>query len=65
MDSNSSSFTESFAKILYGGINPNIPGHGGEVCAKYLDRKLMVLDTAIGKLWTQLIVTTKPSWVMN
>ena len=39
MDSNSSSFTESFAKILYGGINPNIPGHGGEVCAKYLDSR--------------------------
>ncbi|XP_011409793.2 PREDICTED: transmembrane protein 164-like [Amphimedon queenslandica] len=32
---------------LYGGIRSDIPGHGGEECTNYLDRKLMLLDTGI------------------
>lgn len=33
---------------LYGGIRSDVPGHGGEECTNYLDRKLMLLDTGIG-----------------
>lgn len=35
-------------KALYGGIRNDVPGHGGDECANYLDRNLMYLDTGIG-----------------
>ena len=33
--------------VLYGGIRPDIPGHGGEECAAYLSRSKMVFETAL------------------
>ena len=33
--------------VLYGGINPDIPGHGGKECAAYLPKQTMLLETAI------------------
>lgn len=38
---------EQLADVLYGGIDPNIPGHGGPVCAAYLPPRLMILETLI------------------
>ena len=38
---------EQLADVLYGGIDPNIPGHGGPVCAAYLPPSRMVLETVI------------------
>lgn len=31
--------------VLYGGIRPDIPGHGGEQCAAYLSKQTMVFET--------------------
>lgn len=45
---NTSALASALGEVLYGGINPDIPGHGGRECVMYLDRRLMVLDTAIG-----------------
>ena len=47
MDS-SESLVSVIKDLLYGGIDPTIPGHGGEECTNFLDRKLMIMDTAIG-----------------
>ena len=33
--------------VLYGGIRPEIPGHGGAECASYLSKSSMVLETLI------------------
>ena len=38
---------ESIGQVLYGGINPSIPGHGGEKCVAYLSRPLMIVDTSL------------------
>ena len=38
---------EELADVLYGGIKPDIPGHGGEECASYLPKSTMLLETAI------------------
>ena len=46
---NTSELYVTVGKVLYGGIDPNIPGHGGSECVNYLDRRVMVLDTAVGK----------------
>lgn len=35
------------ADVLYGGIDPSIPGHGGPACAAYLPPSRMLLETAI------------------
>lgn len=40
---------QDFQGALYGGIRPDVPGHGGEECTNYLDRRLMLLDTGIGE----------------
>ena len=45
----SESFSTAIGNVLYGGIDPSIPGHGGEECTKYLDRNVMILDTSIGE----------------
>ena len=37
----------SLGQVLYGGINPSIPGHGGADCVAYLSRPLMVVDTSL------------------
>jgi len=42
-----SSFWQQLADVMYGGINPDIPGHGGEECANFLPRRTMVLDTLL------------------
>ena len=36
--------------VIYGGINPDIPGHGGKECAAYLTKETMLLETAISTL---------------
>jgi hypothetical protein len=33
--------------VLYGGIRPEIPGHGGEECARYLTPKQLVGETLL------------------
>ncbi len=33
--------------VLYGGIRPDIPGHGGEVCASYLSKTTMIFETLL------------------
>ena len=33
--------------VLYGGIRPDIPGHGGAECAAYLDTRTMILETLL------------------
>ena len=33
--------------VLYGGIRPDIPGHGGEECAKYLSKNTMLFETLL------------------
>ena len=33
--------------VLYGGIRPDVPGHGGEVCANYLSSRTMILETLL------------------
>ena len=33
--------------VLYGGIRPEIPGHGGEVCARYLTPRQLVGETLV------------------
>lgn len=48
MDSSESRLVSVIKNVLYGGIDPSIPGHGGEECTNYLDRKLMIIDTLIG-----------------
>ena len=49
METNTSELYATLTRVLYGGIDPSIPGHGGKECTAYLDRKLMVLDTTIGE----------------
>ena len=45
---------EALGDVLYGGIRPDIPGHGGEVCAGFLTPKWMVFETLIS---TAMMVT--------
>lgn len=49
--------SKTLGEVLYGGIDSNIPGHGGEECTNYLDRNLMVLDTSIGERHFQSNIT--------
>ena len=42
-----SSLWRELADVLYGGINPDIPGHGGEECANYLPRRTMIFETLL------------------
>ena len=32
--------------VLFGGIRPDIPGHGGEACANFLSTRTLALETA-------------------
>lgn len=41
------SFLEQLGEVLYGGIQPDIPGHGGEECAAYLTKKTMIFETLL------------------
>lgn len=45
---------EELADILYGGIRPEIPGHGGKECAGFLSPSWMVLETLLS---TAMMVT--------
>ena len=38
---------EEIKDVLFGGIRPEIPGHGGEECANFLPPKTMVLETLL------------------
>jgi hypothetical protein len=40
----------NFRTALYGGIRPDVPGHGGEECAAYLPTNMKLLDTGIAVL---------------
>lgn len=48
------SWIEDVKDVLSGGIDPNIPGHGGEECANYLPRKTMLLETLLS---TAIMIT--------
>ena len=45
---------EQLGEVLYGGIKPEIPGHGGEECAAYLSRGTMIFETLLST--TMMIV---------
>lgn len=45
---------EAVGDVLYGGIRPDIPGHGGEVCAGFLTPKWMVFETLLS---TMMMIT--------
>ena len=38
---------EYLSDVLYGGVNPNIPGHGGPECAAFLSSKNKIFDTVV------------------
>lgn len=38
---------EQLGEVLYGGIKPEIPGHGGEECASYLSKSTMIFETLL------------------
>ncbi len=38
---------EDIKEALFGGIDPNIPGHGGAECATYLTPKTMLMETML------------------
>ncbi len=42
-----SSWWDELGGVLYGGIRPEIPGHGGEECARYLSPRQMIVETLI------------------
>lgn len=46
MASNDSLF-QQLGDVLYGGIKPEIPGHGGEECAAYLSKRTMIFETLL------------------
>lgn len=46
MNSNESLF-QQLGDVLYGGIKPDIPGHGGEECASYLSKETMIFETLL------------------
>ena len=41
---------EQLADVLYGGIDPNIPGHGGEECAAFLPPRTMLMETLVSTI---------------
>ena len=46
-DNQNVSVLEQLGDVLYGGIKPDIPGHGGEECAAYLSKKTMIFETML------------------
>ena len=46
-DNSSVSLLEQVGDVLYGGINPDIPGHGGQECAAFLSKGTMVFETLL------------------
>ena len=46
-DNQTLSVLEQLGDVLYGGIKPDIPGHGGEECAAYLSKKTMIFETVL------------------
>lgn len=42
--------TTQVLDVLYGGIRPDIPGHGGKECAAYLSTNSMILETLLSTL---------------
>lgn len=45
---------EDIKDVLFGGIRPEIPGHGGEECANFLSPKTMVFETLLS---TTMMIT--------
>lgn len=39
--------SDDFWDVLYGGIRPDIPGHGGQECAAYLSKNTMIFETVL------------------
>lgn len=48
------SWWDEIGGVLYGGIRPEIPGHGGEECARYLTTRQMVAETLVS---TAMMIT--------
>ena len=46
-NASSLSLLSQLEDVLYGGINPEIPGHGGEECALYLSKGTMIFETLL------------------
>lgn len=44
----------ALSDVLYGGIRPDVPGHGGEECAAYLSKRTMLFETFLS---TSMMVT--------
>ena len=51
-----SSLLAQLGNVMYGGIKPKIPGHGGAKCIAYLSRSLMVTDTAIASVMMVIVL---------
>ena len=50
MASNESFMFQQLGEVLYGGIKPDIPGHGGEECAAYLSKGTMIFETLLSTM---------------
>ncbi len=48
------SWWDEIGGVLYGGIRPDIPGHGGEECARYLTPRQMIGETLVS---TAMMIT--------
>jgi hypothetical protein len=51
---------KSIGNVLYGGIRPEIPGHGGDECANYLTPKQMIGETLLSS--TIMVVAGTLAW---
>ncbi len=51
---------EDVKVALFGGINPDIPGHGGAECAAYLSPKIMLMETLLST--TMMIIVGIFGW---
>ena len=51
---------KSIGNVLYGGIRPEIPGHGGDKCANYLTPKQMIGETLLTS--TIMVVAGTLAW---
>lgn len=51
---------KSIGNVLYGGIRPEIPGHGGEECANYLTPNQMIGETLLST--TIMVVVGALAW---
>lgn len=51
---------KEIGNVMYGGIRPDIPGHGGEECARYLSPRQMIGETLLST--TIMVVVGVLAW---